>query len=63
MKRIVVIREHAQGAAHPDVANSLDEHAMLLRQMKREKEAEPLEIRSQEIRTAAAVPNRKPASR
>ena len=53
MRRIVAIREKVQGV-HPDVAQSLDEHAMLLRQMKREKEAEPLEIRSQGIRATTA---------
>ncbi len=49
-KRSLAIREKALGPEHPDVAQSLENYAALLRQTARADEAERMEARAKAIR-------------
>ncbi|HSE57709.1 MAG TPA: tetratricopeptide repeat protein, partial [Nitrospiraceae bacterium] len=55
-RRALEVREKVLGDMHPDVAKSLEEYAVLLRTMGREKEALPLESRAQGIRVRGLAP-------
>jgi tetratricopeptide (TPR) repeat protein len=56
-QRLLEIREHALGPNHPDVANSLDDLAIIYQNQGRYAEALPLIQRSLEIREHALGPN------
>jgi len=49
-KRVVAIREKNLGPEHPDVAQSLDAYAALLRQAGQKADAEKMEDRARKIR-------------
>ena len=49
-KRVVAIREKNLGPEHPDVAQSLDAYAALLRQAGQKADAEKMEARARKIR-------------
>ncbi len=51
--RALTIAEKAQGPEHPDVANGLENYAVLLRELGRTMEAEKLEERAREMRSEA----------
>ena len=51
LQRALAIREKALGPEHPDVVTSLENYALLLRDMGRPDEAAPLESRARAIRT------------
>ncbi len=48
--RALFIRETGSGASHPEVAETLEDYAELMRQMGRVQEAEPMEERARAIR-------------
>ncbi len=54
MKRALAIRENALGSQHPDVAESLENYATLLRETGRATEASKLETRAEAIRAKHA---------
>jgi hypothetical protein len=51
LKESVAIREQALGRDHPDVAQTLEDNARLLRQWNRDALATDMENRAKEIRT------------
>jgi ATP phosphoribosyltransferase regulatory subunit HisZ len=51
------VRERALGPDHPDLAQSLEGYAQLLRNMNRAAEAEKLEARAKAIRAKHAEKN------
>ena len=53
-KRALAIWEKALGPEHPDVATTLENYALLLRNTGRPEEAEPLESRAESIRAKNA---------
>ncbi len=56
-QRSLAIREKALGPQHPDVAQSLENYAGLLRETGRSEEAEELEARAKAIRAKHAEQN------
>ena len=56
-KRSLVVREKALGLDHPDVAQSLENYADLLRKTGRDDEAKELEARAKAIRSKHAKEN------
>ncbi len=56
-KRSLAIREKALGPQHPDVAQSLENYAALLRNMNREDEVAKMEARAKAIRAKHAQEN------
>lgn len=57
IRRSVEISERTLGSEHPEVAASLDVFAQVLRTVHRDREANQLETRAQEIRARSAVTN------
>ncbi len=56
-KRLLTISEKALGAEHPDVAQTLENYAGLLREMWREEDASIMEARAKAIREKNAQEN------
>ncbi len=56
-QRALAIREKALGPEHPQVAQSLENYAALLRKLVREAEAGKMEARAQAIRAKHAEEN------
>ena len=56
-KRALAIREKALGPEHPDVAQSLESYAALLRNTQRTTEATMMELRAKAIRAKHAREN------
>jgi hypothetical protein len=54
----LTLQRKALGPDHPEVAESLDEYAALLKQINREPEAAEMEAQARAIRAKAAVPAR-----
>jgi tetratricopeptide (TPR) repeat protein len=56
-QRALAIREKALGPEHPNVAQSLENYAVLLQETGRGAEAAPLDARAKSIRTKHATEN------